>query len=89
MSFEYPQHMFWLRNKKNKFQLHTLIFGPVYHSKQSKNCFFSFKKASYCKANGNYIVGFMLEKYVGESFQDYSQIQDFEADFPQKASYKY
>ena len=28
-SFEYPQHMFWLRNKKNNFQLHTLIWGPV------------------------------------------------------------
>ena len=27
-SFEYPQHMFWLRNKKNKFQLRTLIWGP-------------------------------------------------------------
>ena len=24
-SFEYPQHMFWLRNKKNIFQLRTLI----------------------------------------------------------------
>ena len=24
-SFEYPQHMFWLRNKKNKFQVRTLI----------------------------------------------------------------
>ena len=23
-SFEYPQHMFWLRNKKIKFSLHTL-----------------------------------------------------------------
>ena len=23
-SFEYPQHMFWLRNKKSNFQLHTL-----------------------------------------------------------------
>ena len=28
-SFEYPQHMFWLRNKKNKFQLHTLIWEPA------------------------------------------------------------
>ena len=28
-SFEYPQHIFWLRNKKNNFQLHTLIWGPV------------------------------------------------------------
>ena len=27
--FEYSQHMFWLRNKKNNFQLHTLIWGPV------------------------------------------------------------
>ena len=25
---EYPQQMFWLRNKKNSFQLHTLIWGP-------------------------------------------------------------
>ena len=27
-SFVYPQHMFWLRNKKNNFQLHTLTWGP-------------------------------------------------------------
>ena len=27
-SFEFPQHMFWLRNKKNTFQLCTLILGP-------------------------------------------------------------
>ena len=27
-SFEYPQHMFRLRNKKNNFQLRTLIWGP-------------------------------------------------------------
>ena len=27
-SFEYPQHMFWLRNKKDNFHLHTLIWGP-------------------------------------------------------------
>ena len=27
-SFEYPQHMFWLMNKKYNFQLHTLIWGP-------------------------------------------------------------
>ena len=27
-SFEYPQHTFWLRNKKNNnFQLRTLIWG--------------------------------------------------------------
>ena len=28
-SFEYPQQMFWLRNKKNNFQLRTLIWVPV------------------------------------------------------------
>ena len=28
-SFEYPQHMFWLGNKKNNFQLHTLIWELV------------------------------------------------------------
>ena len=27
-SFEYPQHMFWLRNKKNNFQVRTLIWRP-------------------------------------------------------------
>ena len=27
-SFEYPQPMFWLRNKKNNFQLRTPIWGP-------------------------------------------------------------
>ena len=26
-SFEYPQNMFWLRNKKNNFQLRTLNWG--------------------------------------------------------------
>ena len=31
-SFEYPQHMFWLRNKKNNFQLRTLIWSPEYLS---------------------------------------------------------
>ena len=30
-SFEYPQHMFWLRNTKNNFQLRTLIWGPTPH----------------------------------------------------------
>ena len=28
-SFEYPQHMFWLSNKKNNFPVHTLIWRPV------------------------------------------------------------
>ena len=28
ISFEYQQHMFWLRKKKNNVQLGTLIWGP-------------------------------------------------------------
>ena len=28
-SFEYPQHMFWLRNNENNFQLRSLIWGLV------------------------------------------------------------
>ena len=28
-SFEYPQHMFWLRNMENIFLLRTLIWGPI------------------------------------------------------------
>ena len=27
-SFEYSQYMFWLKNKKNTFQLRILIWGP-------------------------------------------------------------
>ena len=28
-SFEYPQHMFWVRNKETIFQLRSLIWSPV------------------------------------------------------------
>ena len=27
-SFEYPQHMFWMRNKENNFPKRTLIWRP-------------------------------------------------------------
>ena len=27
-SFEYPQHMFWMRNKENNFPIRTLIWRP-------------------------------------------------------------
>ena len=27
-SFEYPQHMFWMRNKENRFPIHTFIRRP-------------------------------------------------------------
>ena len=28
-SFEYPHHMFWMRNKENSFPIGTLIWRPV------------------------------------------------------------
>ena len=27
-SFEYPQHMFWMRNEENNFPIRTLIWRP-------------------------------------------------------------
>ena len=37
-----------------------------------------------------FTVGFIVLEtfFMGESFQDYSGIQDFEADFPKKVSFK-
>ena len=42
-AFEYPQHMFWLRNKKNNCQLRTLIWGPgyIYFIMMLKMCIWS------------------------------------------------
>ena len=28
-SFEYPQHMFWMRNIEKRFLIHTLIWRPA------------------------------------------------------------
>ena len=43
-SFEYPQHIFWLRNKKNNVQLRTLIWRPdtakyMYRVYKAYTCF--------------------------------------------------
>ena len=35
-SFEYPQHMFQMRNKENSFPIHTLIWSPGYTLKFPK-----------------------------------------------------
>ena len=44
-SFEYPQHMFWLTNKKNDFLLHTLIWGPVkFYSLTYRSILINFKR---------------------------------------------
>ena len=36
-SFEYPQHMFWLRNKEYNFLLRTIIWGPAPTLNVNKN----------------------------------------------------
>ena len=43
-SFEHPQHMFWLRNKKNDFQLRTLIYDITSSSTLLQNV-----AAKHCK----------------------------------------
>ena len=42
-SFEYPKHMFWLRNKKNNFQLHTLIWGACHVTWLKVRCLYQLK----------------------------------------------
>ena len=37
---------------------------------------------------GKWYISIGNDKIMGESFQDYSWVQDFEADFPQKVSLK-
>ena len=49
-SFEYPQHMFWLRNKKNNFQLRTLIWGPAHVVRKSDFVVFELKGANHLKS---------------------------------------
>ena len=36
-SFEYPQHMFWMRNKKVKFLVHTRILRPDMYLSSADN----------------------------------------------------
>ena len=55
-SFEYPQHMFWFINKKNNFQLHTLIVGPVI------TCDIYICFNSTCTLNETIIISTLIEK---------------------------
>ena len=50
-SFEYPQHMFWLRNEKNNFLVRTLIWRPGkdYFLKSLQRTTKSIKKYLACK----------------------------------------
>ena len=42
-SFEHPQHMFWLRNKKNNYLLCTLHLSPASFN-LSLSCYFEYPK---------------------------------------------
>ena len=37
-SFEYPQHMFWMRNKENRFQYALLSRGLLPHCMSYEAC---------------------------------------------------
>ena len=39
-SFEYQQHLFWLRNKENNFPIHTLIWWPDMLKQTTLTAFF-------------------------------------------------
>ena len=55
-SFEYPQHMFWLRNKKKYFQLLTLIWGPANAGLENSTCPLIFTSASGCRASEKFDI---------------------------------
>ena len=40
-SFEYPQHMFWMRNKDISFPIRTLIWRPTHLFEMPFTCLFS------------------------------------------------
>ena len=51
-SFEHPQHMFWLRNKKNSFQLRALIWGLPSNSFLASGDFCRLLMIYLCKHSG-------------------------------------
>ena len=56
-SFEYPQHMFWLRDKKNNFQLPSLIWGPDKDRMTNSQLNISSGSTSFQKICNSYTMG--------------------------------
>ena len=61
-SFEYPHHMFWLRNKKNNFELGALIWGPDIIIVLNKNIT--------CKLSACFLSTYFLQFVMQTCFQD-------------------
>ena len=47
-SFEYPPHMFWMRNKENSFPIHTLIWSPVHLTRKDTDQKVIMRYNTYC-----------------------------------------
>ena len=65
-SFEYPQHMFWLRNKKNNFSVTHSYLGARIHN------VISIPEATSCDKSIN---GFRDQKAIAEVYVIVSMIQ--------------
>ena len=82
-SFEYPQHMFCMRNKKKKIQLRTLTRGPAV----KMNKYFSLKNVVififHCGIN-NHISVLFTPKVSNLLSAENSKYCDIFLDFPGK-----
>ena len=63
-TFEYPQHMFRLRNKNNNFQLHTLIWLLIWDLKQENKQTLIWRPESVIAAFPGHICTHSLFKYI-------------------------
>ena len=71
-SFEYPQHMFWLRNTKNNFQLRTATGGLsiILRKKNLKiDKLEELLKARACQSSEHFIIGPQREKTCLRGFR--------------------
>ena len=98
-SFKYPQHMFWLRNKKIKFSLRTLNFSPVSYisslficvctSDDTSNCrtlhrrLYSRKSSFTVRAVGAVKRDFLPYIRISYIWRHTSQNEHFEYGYPQ------
>ena len=63
-SFEYPQHMFWLSNNKNNFQMHSLIWGPDFLTQLLKHILRVLKRTVSLSSSCKYVFSIRVENRV-------------------------